>query len=145
MTNNIQIKVSNRELSKFLDTLIDNIKKTLGQSTNITISVAWKFLQLAVAEIIKAIEINNPNLVGIEKKQIAIIMIGNFYDKVFTTITIPYIPLFLQPLLQKYMKILLMTLVGATIDSMVQIFRQNGIFLDPNSTNKPTILKKKRK
>jgi hypothetical protein len=56
-----------------------------------------------------------------------------FYDKVFLVVTVPYVPVVLQPIISKYTKALLMLLVSSAIDSMVEIFRKSGIFTDPNS------------
>jgi hypothetical protein len=137
MTSSVQISISSIELSKSLEALVNNVKNALGGSNKVTVSVAWGFLQLAVAEVIKLIEDNNPSLKGSSKKEIALVMIGNFYDKVFPLVTVPYLPIFIQPIIQKYTKALLMLLIGTTIDSMVQIFRQNGVFVDPNSKVDP--------
>ena len=137
MTNSVQVNISSIELSKSLETLINNVKNALGGSNNVTVSVAWGFLQLAVAQVIQSIEDNNPSLKGSSKKEIALVMIGNFYDKVFPMVTIPYLPIFIQPIIQKYTKSLLMLLIGTTIDSMVEIFRQNGVFIDSKTTVDP--------
>jgi len=60
-------------------------------------------------------------------------MISNFYDQVFTIINFPFVPKFLQPIIQKSVKSLLMILVSATIDSLVTIFRNNGTFVNPDT------------
>jgi hypothetical protein len=137
MVNSVQVSISSIELSKTLETLVNNVKNTLGGSNKITVSVAWGFLQLAVAQVIQSIEDSNPSLKGSSKKEIALVVIGNFYDKVFPLVTVPYLPIFIQPIIQKYTKTLLMLLIGTTIDSMVEIFRQNGVFVDPNSKIDP--------
>lgn len=89
---------------------------------------AWKILQLTVAEIIQSIEINCPTLAGKDKKAIAMDLLSSFYDSVFVIVNIPFIPAFLQPIITKYVKSLLMVLVGATIDALVTTFKNTGIF-----------------
>lgn len=123
------------ELSSKLQDLIDKVKSTLSNNKSVAVTQAWGILQLAVAEAIQIIEDNNPSLKGSNKKEIALSMISNFYDKVFLVVNIPFVPVMFQPIIQKYIKILLMLLVSSTIDSMVEIFRKTGIFEDPNTVD----------
>jgi hypothetical protein len=122
-----------------ISSLVDQAKSTLQNATTIAIPQAWKILQLAVVEIIQSIENNNPNLKGADKKTLAMTMIGNFYDEVFTVVTFPFAPSFLQPIIQKYVKQLLMLLIGASIDALVTTFRQTGVFDNPSSVVTPEI------
>jgi hypothetical protein len=121
------------ELSSKLQDLVNKVKSTLVNSKSVAINQAWGILQLAVADIVQVIEENNSSLKGSSKKEIALSMISNFYDKVFLVVSIPFVPVVLQPIIQKYIKALLMLLVSSTIDSMVEIFRKTGIFTDPDS------------
>ena len=123
------------ELSSKLQDLIDKVKSTLSNNKSVAVTQAWGILQSAVAEAIQIIEDNNPSLKGSNKKEIALSMISNFYDKVFLVVNIPFVPVMFQPIIQKYIKILLMLLVSSTIDSMVEIFRKTGIFEDPNTVD----------
>lgn len=109
--------------------LIINAKQSIAQSSSVALPQAWTLLQLMVAEIIQAIEINCTNLKGSDKKTIAMTILSSLYDSVFTSVTVPFIPLFIQPIISKYIKSLLMLLVGATIDAMVITFRNTGIFI----------------
>ena len=113
--------------------LVDKAQALLNNVKSVAISQAWNILQLATAEVIQNIEDNNPNLKGADKKVLAMTMLSNFYDKVFTLVDFPFVPKVLQPIIQKYVKQLLMLLVGASIDALVTTFRNNGIFVDPNS------------
>jgi hypothetical protein len=121
------------ELSSKLEELINKVKKSLISNKSVAVNQAWGILQLAVADTVQVIEDSNPSLKGSNKKEIALNMISNFYDKVFLVVNIPYVPSALQPIIQKYIKALLMLLVSSTIDSMVEIFRQTGVFVDPNT------------
>jgi MFS-type transporter involved in bile tolerance (Atg22 family) len=139
MTDSISNQSLSLELFSKLQVLVDKVKTTLDQNKSVAISKAWGILQIATAEVIQVIEDNNPLLKGSNKKEIALSMISTFYDKVFLVISIPFIPVVLQPIIQKYIKALLMLLVSSTIDSMVEIFRKTGIFPDPNTIVDPDV------
>ncbi len=113
-----------------LQELIDQAKLALGSSKSIAVAQAWKILQLAVASVIQEVEISGDNMPGPAKKALALQLVSNFYDNVFNIITIPFVPPFLQSLLQKYLKVFLMSLVGASIDALVSTFRNTGVFVD---------------
>jgi hypothetical protein len=127
------------ELSSKLQDLVNKVKNTLVNSKSVAINQAWGILQLAVADTVQVIEDNNPSLKGSSKKEIALSMISNFYDKVFLVVSIPFVPVMFQPIIQKYIKALLMLLVSSTIDSMVEIFRSTGVFVDPNAVVDPSV------
>jgi hypothetical protein len=109
--------------------LIDNTQKSIEHLKAIAISEAWKLLQLAVATIIQIIESIGKDMEGAEKKKLAMELINDFYDKVFLVVDIPYLPSMLESYLHNYVKKFLMILVSSTIDSMVTIFRNTGVFL----------------
>jgi hypothetical protein len=116
------------ELSTFLDTIVARVKGSIGESKTITLNAAWSILQLITSDVIQTIENKYPDLKGANKKDIALTLISSFYDSVFLIVTIPYVPSIIQPIIKQYTKAFLMLLVAATIDSMVQIFKQTGIF-----------------
>lgn len=116
-------------LKLLLENLIVNAKKSVGDVKNVALPQAWTLLQLMVAEIIQAIEVNCPTLVGRDKKELAMTFLSTFYDSVFVIVNVPFVPAFLQPIIHKYVKSLLMILVGATIDAMVTTFRNTGVFI----------------
>jgi hypothetical protein len=130
-------------LSFFIDQLI-KIAKT-DSIKNISISDAWKILQLATADVITFIERNNViNLDGKSKKELALLYMEKFYDAVFVIIDIPFVPSFLEPIIHRYVKKLLMTLVGSSIDALVVTFKRTGFFqskeiLDRNLEPKPKV------
>ena len=105
------------------------LKLKLQNLKSVALSEAWKSLQLITASIVQIIETVADNLSGPEKKQIAIDYINNFYDKVFLVVDIPLVPNLVEPIIHKYIKSILMILVGSSIDAMVTIFRQTGVFL----------------
>ena len=117
-----------------INLLVDKFKILLNNNNrNIASAQAWHILQLAISEIIQNIENNNPNLAGADKKTLALAMISKFYDQIFTIIDFPFVPKILQPIIQKYVKQLLMLLISTSIDALVTTFRDSGIFVDPNT------------
>ena len=120
-------------LQNKFDLLVINAKKSLGDTQSVALPQAWKILQLMVAEIIIAIESQYTLLSGKDKKTIAMDCVSQFYDTVFVTVTVPFIPLFLQPIIYKYVKALVMLLISSTIDALVTTFRNTGIFINPIS------------
>ena len=115
-----------------LNQLVIKAKESIKQVRIIALQQAWKILQLATVEIIQNIENTDPNLKGFDKKVLAMNLISDFYDKVFVVVDFPFVPKLLQPIIQKYVKQLLMLLISSSIDALVTTFRNTGIFVDPN-------------
>lgn len=122
-----------------LTSLVNKAKEFLKSAKSVAMPQAWNILQLATADIIQSIEDNNPNLRGADKKTLAMAMISNFYDQVFTIINFPFVPKILQPIIQKYVKQILMLLVSSSIDALVTTFRNTGIFENPSATVVPGV------
>ena len=119
--------------------LVDQAKAILQSVKEVAMPQAWNILQLATVDVIQSIENNSPTLKGADKKTLAMSMISNFYDQVFTLVNFPFVPKLLQPIIQKYVKQLLMLLVSSSIDALVVTFRNNGIFIDPSVTVTPDV------
>lgn len=120
---------SEKLITAEVEELTNNIKQSLGNVKRIAVDEAWKLLQLVTANTIQIIEKIGEDLSGRDKKKLAIGLISNFYDKVFIVIDIPFLPNALESYIHKYVKQFLMLLVSTTIDSMVTIFRNTGVFL----------------
>jgi hypothetical protein len=112
-----------------VEKLHQELKLKLQTAKRVALSEAWKVLQLVTASTVRVIETIASNLEGKEKKAIAIEYINNFYDKVFFVVDIPFVPNFVEPIIHKYVKQILMIMVGASIDATVTIFRETGVFL----------------
>jgi hypothetical protein len=112
-----------------VEKLHQELKLKLQTAKRVALSEAWKILQLVTASTVRVIETIASNLEGTEKKLIAIEYINSFYDKVFFVVDIPFVPNFVEPIIHKYVKSILMIMVGASIDATVTIFRETGIFL----------------
>ena len=112
-----------------VEKLHQELKLKLQIAKRVALSEAWKVLQLVTASTVRVIETIASNLEGTEKKLIAIEYINNFYDKVFFVVDIPFVPNFVEPIIHKYVKQILMIMVGASIDATVTIFRETGVFL----------------
>lgn len=121
-----------------LDVLILQAKSSLSEVKNVALSQAWKMLQLAVVSTIQVIEKAATDLAGKDKKTIAMEFLSKFYDSVFVIIDIPFVPNFLEAIIHKHVKNLLMVMVGSTIDAMVTTFRNTGIFNDPANKVDPS-------
>jgi hypothetical protein len=122
-----------------LGNLVVKAKEILKNAKAVAMPQAWNILQLATAEVIQTVEENNPSLKGVDKKTLAMGMISKFYDQVFTIINFPFVPQVLQPIIQKYVKQILMLLVSATIDALVTTFRNSGVFVDPSYKVDPAL------
>jgi hypothetical protein len=122
-----------------LGNLVAKAKEILKNAKAVAMPQAWNVLQLATAEVIQRIEDNNPSLKGVDKKTLAMTMISKFYDQTFTIINFPFVPQVLQPIIQKYVKQILMLLISATIDALVTTFRNSGVFVDPSYKVDPTL------
>jgi len=122
-----------------LGDLVAKAKEILKNAKAVAMPQAWNVLQLATAEVIQTVEDNNPSLKGVDKKTLAMGMISKFYDQTFTIINFPFVPQVLQPIIQKYVKQILMLLVSATIDALVTTFRNSGIFVNPGYKVDPIV------
>ena len=123
------MKDSEKFIVQEVEKLTVNTKKLLPEVQKIAVDEAWKLLQLITATIIQIIESIGKDLSGPEKKKMALDLISRFYDSTFIIVDVPYLPNVLESYLHKYVKQFLMMLVGSTIDSMVTIFRNTGVFL----------------
>jgi hypothetical protein len=122
--------MTSRELIKNeVDQLTVTVKASLAEVKRIAIAEAWKIMQLAIATVIQIIEKIGTDLSSPDKKNLAMELLSNFYDKVFLVVDIPVVPNLLEPTIHKYVKTFLMILVSATIDAMVTTFRNTGIFI----------------
>ena len=126
--NEQTIPTSTEQIQEEVNLITAQVKENLQEVKKVAISEAWKILQLVVAAIVQIIESIGTELSGPEKKQLALNLISNFYDKVFLVIDVPFIPTIIESILHKHIKTIIMILVGATIDSMVKIFREIGVF-----------------
>lgn len=122
-----------------IQSIVDKAKLILQQVKTVAVPQAWNILQLATVDIIQSIENNSPNLKGADKKTLAMTMISNFYDQVFTVVDFPFVPKILQPIIQRYVKQLLMMLVSSSIDALVTTFRNTGIFDNTNKTENANV------
>lgn len=132
------------QLKNGLDKLVEESKSSMKDVQRVAAAQAWKILQLAVAISIQIIENIATNLSGPEKKAIALTALSEFYDKVFSIVDVPMIPNVIEPMVHKYVKAFLMTLVAASIDAMVTTFREIGVFKTKTLfTQKPKRQRKK--
>jgi ABC-type lipopolysaccharide export system ATPase subunit len=79
--------------------------------------------------VVQIIEQTADSLSGPEKKELALSLLNNFYDRVFVVVDVPFVPQLIEPIIHKYIKNILMIMVSASIDATVTIFRNTGVFL----------------
>ena len=121
-------KTSQELILNEVENLISRTKESFKDVKRFAIDQAWKILQLAIASIIQIIEIIGNDLSSPDKKALAMSMIRKFYDSLFLAVDIPVVPHIIEVYIHSYVKSFLMILVSSTIDSMVKIFREAGIF-----------------
>jgi|694.fasta_scaffold06833_30 hypothetical protein len=123
------VKPTSQELIlKEVEKLLNATKNSYQEIKRFTLEQVWKILQILIATTIQIIEIIGNDLSGPEKKQIAMNIISDFYDNIFVVVDVPFIPQILESYLHKYIKTFIMILVGSTIDSMVKVFKDVGVF-----------------
>lgn len=120
-----------------LEKLVNQAKESLAAIKRLALNEAWKILQITTASVVQLLEKSAADLSGPDKKQLAMNLISEFYDKVFLVIDIPGVPNLLEPILHKYVKALLMILVSASIDALVTTFRQTGVFIKKKIDQNP--------
>jgi uncharacterized protein YutE (UPF0331/DUF86 family) len=111
-----------------VEKLIATTKETYKDVKRFAVAQVWRILQLYIAATIQIIEIIGNDLSSPEKKELAMNMISKFYDSVFLVVDVPFVPSIIESYLHVYVKRFLMILVSSTIDSMVKIFREVGVF-----------------
>lgn len=116
------------DLNPELENLVNQTQSSLDKNKRVSLDVAWKILQLVVANIVQVLEIKGIDLAGKDKKIIALNFINQFYDTVFLVIDVPFVPNAIESIIHKYIKSILMVMVGSSIDATVTIFRNAGIF-----------------
>jgi hypothetical protein len=127
------------QLKLELEKLINQVKVQTQSAKNIALDQAWKILQLVLAQLVQIIEDIGNELSGPDKKAIVLDLLSGFYDRVFLVVDIPFVPNFLEPIIHKHVKALLMLLAGSSIDALVTTFRNVGVFIDPKNKVDPSI------
>jgi len=127
------------QLKLELEKLISQVKEQTRSAKTIALDQAWKILQLILAQLVTAIEEIGNELSGPDKKTIVLDLLSGFYDKVFIVVNIPFVPNFLEPIIHKNVKALLMILAGSSIDALVTTFRNVGVFIDPKNKVDPSL------
>jgi ABC-type lipopolysaccharide export system ATPase subunit len=126
------------QLKPILEKLINQVKLQTQSAKSIALDQAWKILQLVLAQLVQAIEEIGKELSGPDKKAVVLDLLSGFYDKVFLVIDIPFVPNFIEPIIHKHVKSLLMILAGSSIDALVTTFRNVGVFIDPKNKVDPS-------
>lgn len=107
--------------------LIEEAKK-LKTKARVPLDEAWKILQNALTEIVIEIQNELSEWAGESKKIIAMEALSNFYDNVIEKVDIPGVPNIIEPIVDKYIKKLLLLIASGSIDSMVATLKKIGVF-----------------
>lgn len=118
------------QIEKEIDITINDLKSQISSVKKLAISEAWKMLQLIVSRLVRIIESTAVSWSGPEKKELAMSIVEQAYDKLFLVIDIPMIPSLLESYLHKYIKKILLLMVSSTIDATVTTFREIGLFVE---------------
>jgi hypothetical protein len=121
-----------------LNKLIDQVQSQLQPTKKIALDQAWRIIQLILAQLVQMVEDIGKELNGSDKKAIVLDLLSGFYDKVFLVVDIPFVPGFLEIIIHKHVKSLLMILAGSSIDALVTTFRNIGVFIDPKNKVDPS-------
>lgn len=108
--------------------IIEKTKESLNEVKTFALGEVWKLLQLLTAVVIQMIENFGESLSSPEKKALAMEVIGKFYDDVFTSIKISFMPTFVTSIFKTHVRTIIMVFVSSGIDAMVTTFRQVGVF-----------------
>lgn len=126
------------QLKPIVEKIINQVNLQTQSAKSIALDQAWKILQLVLAQLIQSIEEIGNELSGSDKKTIVLDLLSGFYDKVFLVVDIPFVPGFLEVIIHKHVKNLLMILAGSSIDALVTTFRNIGVFIDPKNKVDPS-------
>lgn len=129
MSNPVLIKSYSDLLNKEVEVICNEVKASIDEVNKLALSQAWKILQLTSIKIVQILESVATDLSGPDKKNIALTSLSLFYDKVLKSVSIPMIPYWIEPILHRYVKQILMLLISSSIDVTVSTFRELGIFI----------------
>lgn len=110
--------------------MVTKTKNQLNDVKTVALSQAWKILDDGATDVVLFLQLFATDLSKPEKKEQAMIIMSEFYDKVFTIVEFPFVPKILQPLVQKFVKQILLILVSSAIDSAVTTLKKTGVIKD---------------
>jgi hypothetical protein len=114
--------------------LYDDVKAAIDQiiakykelaADGLSFSEVWTLFQNATATLIQLVQ-KYGDYSGEQKKEVVIEALGRLYDEVIAPIDLKGIPNFLEPIVDRALKQLLLTFAGPAIDSLVNIFNKTG-------------------
>jgi hypothetical protein len=99
--------------------------QTVVADGKLTLSELWTLFQNATATLVQLVE-RYSGYSGTEKRDVVLAALGTLYDEIIAPVDIKGVPNFLEPLVDKSLRELLLTLAGPAIDSLVNIFNKTG-------------------
>lgn len=90
----------------------------------VTLGEVWEMVNLVLADLVPYVE--KFNLAGDDKKKLVLDTLSKFYDEVIAPLDIPYVPNFLEPLVDTGLKSLLLELADGAVDALVKILKDTA-------------------
>lgn len=117
-------------MGKLKDRFLQVIKLAkLNRPAKMALNEQWKAFQVYVGNVVVEIESSDITklLTSPEKKQEALDAAGLFYDNYIEKFDLPYIPNILEPLVDRYIRVIFLSLASGSIDATVATLKQFGI------------------
>lgn len=115
------------QFKEVIDGILAEYKKVVADG-KISISEVFTVVGKATAtfvELFRSVDLGDEA----ERKDAVVMAIGRFYDEVIAPIDITGIPSFLEPIVDKALRELLLLLCRSWVDSLVAIFTKNEIIV----------------
>lgn len=108
--------------------ILADVSAKVASKAKIPLSVAWSIIQTAMAASVLQIEQSVGNsLAGADKKAQVMNVVSAAIDIVLGSISIPYIPNWVNSIISKYLKLFLMQIANGGIDSLVSVFNTTNV------------------
>jgi hypothetical protein len=104
-------------LDKAIAVLKSEYDRLKGDDGKISLADAWALFQTGIAELVKVAELLD--VTGPEKKVMVLDALEKLYDEVIAPIDLKPVPNIIEPMVDKVLKQLFLTLANGAIDSMV--------------------------
>jgi hypothetical protein len=107
-------------MKELVETLHKQFEQLKNDDGKISLADAWSLFQTGIAELVKLAEFFD--VPGPEKKAMVLDALEKLYDDVIAPIDLKPVPNIIEPMVDKTLKMLFLTLANGAIDSMVLVF-----------------------
>ncbi len=116
------------QLRSIIGGFFADIKNKLAGFDSLSIPDTWNIFNTALSQIVLTIETYLKDLIGPEKKALALAYLERFFDEVLVPIDIPWVPAWLEKILDPLIKKLFLQLASGAIDALVSTLNKTGVF-----------------